>query len=631
MLAVSSVGSGRASIVRRFPRACALRVRVWMLCLLPMVSALHVFSAGVGVSLARDGDVDPSFGVNGKVFTDLGDYDMAHDVALQSDGKLVVAGSNGGHGFVVVRYNSDGSLDTSFGSGGKVVTSFNSEDNAYGLALQPDGKIVVVGRGSPTQDFVVVRYNNDGSLDTTFGTGGKVITDLGGDLDQANAVALQPDGKIVVVGRKASDYSGYDTAIVRYTANGSLDTSFGSNNDGKVIINVGGLEEALDVAIQADGRIVVVGTGGPGGNFVVLRLNANGTLDPSFGGSGTVLTDIGGNSDTADGVALQADNKIVVAGDKSSSGYGGDFAVVRYKPDGSLDSSFGTGGKVVTDLGGSNMPGSDAAYDVVLEPSGKILLAGRGGSSQDFALVRYNLDGSLDGTFGNGGVVLDDLGKEEQIEALALEKDGKIVGVGSRGDAVRSDFAVARYLSGAGGAAGSGSVGQVGWPGASGGAGAGSGAGSGDRVAPRVFSLTLSPRALRAARSGPPFVALTKRVGRGVGAKVTVRVSEPGMLVFSVYQRLDGRRVGRRCLPSKKAPRRSKRCVRLRQIGRDVSAAARGLRAVLRFTGRVPRSRGGGFSSLGRGKYRLVVRAVDAAGNRSSPRAADFVVRTGSR
>ncbi len=589
-----------------------------------------MFSAGVGVSLARDGDVDPSFGVNGKVFTDVGGYDMAHDVALQSDGKIVVAGSNGSE-FVVVRFNSDGSLDTSFGSSGKVVTSFNSDDEAHGVAVQQDGKIVVVGRGSPTQDFVVVRYNKDGSLDTSFGTGGKVITDLGGDMDQANAVALQPDGKIVVVGRKASHIYGYDTAIVRYTAQGSLDTSFGSNNDGKVIVNVGGFEEAHDVAIQADGRIVVVGEGGPGGNFVVLRLNANGTLDSTFGGSGEVLTDIGGDTDLANGVVLQADNKIVVAGAKSSSGYGGDFAVVRYNPDGSLDSSFGTGGKVVTDLGGSNMPGSDEAYDVVLEPSGKILLAGRGGSSEDFALVRYNSDGSLDGTFGNGGVVLDNLGNWDQIDALALQQDGKIVGAGSSGGAVTSDFAVARYLSSAGSASGSGSGGQPGPPGSAGGPGAGSGTAISDRVAPRVLSLTLSPSALRAARSGPPFVALTRRLGRGVGAKVTVRVSEPGSLVFSVYQRLGGRRVGRHCLPPKKAPRGSKRCVRLRRVGRELAIATRSLQAVLRFTGRVPRARGHGFSILRPGKYRLVVRAVDAAGNRSRPRAVDFVVRSSSR
>src|SRR5262245_24661714 len=212
-----------------------------------------------------------------------------------------------------------------------------------------------------------------GALDPTFGTGGKVTTDLqGSSQDDGQAVAVQADGKIVVAG----SFQGIDFAVVRYNADGTLDATFGTG--GKVITNFGPgftTDAAQDLAIQSDGKIVVVGssTNSVGTDFAVARYNADGTLDASFGTGGLVTTNFGGTSlDAAQGVAIQADGKIVVTGSSNSASPQDDFAVVRYNADGSLDTGFGTGGKVTTDFAGS----IDDAFAVALQADGKIVAAG---------------------------------------------------------------------------------------------------------------------------------------------------------------------------------------------------------------------------------------------------------------
>ncbi len=399
------------------------------------VLALALVAAALpGAAVAAAGALDPTFGIGGEVTTDFGGSDSAQAVAIQSDGKILAAGLSGAGDFALARYNADGSLDPSFGSGGKLTTDFGGFDAASALAIQPDGRIIAAGRDG-SGEFAVARYNADGSLDSTFGSGGKLTTDFGG-FDVALGVALQADGKIVAVGGGGS---GSDFALARYNADGSLDASFGSG--GMVTTDFGGFEAATAVAIQGDGKIVVTGSTFSGGfqQFVLARYNGDGGPDTSFGG-GKVVTDFGLGSGFGGALAIQTDGKIVAAGRA-----GTDFVVARYNGDGSPDASFGSGGIVSTDFGGALF---DAAFGVALQSNGKIVAAGstfNGFSppAADFAFARYNPDGSLDPSFGSGKVTTD-LGGFDVAAGIALQADGKIIAAGQGGSG--SDFALARYL-----------------------------------------------------------------------------------------------------------------------------------------------------------------------------------------
>ncbi|MBA2434942.1 MAG: hypothetical protein H0V54_07660, partial [Chthoniobacterales bacterium] len=233
-----------------------------------------------------DGDLDPTFGTNGKVTTDFGTIiDEARAVAVQPDGKIVTAGATVGGNFfdfALARYNTDGSLDITFGTGGKVTTAFNTNnDEAFAVALQADGKIVAAGFAviGGTDDFALARYNTNGSLDTTFGTGGKVTTAFGSSIDRAHAVAVQPDGKIVAAGRAVIGGGSFDFALARYNTDGSLDTTFGTG--GKVTTACGSSnDEAFAVALQPDGKIVAAGrVFSNKEDFALARYNTDGSLD----------------------------------------------------------------------------------------------------------------------------------------------------------------------------------------------------------------------------------------------------------------------------------------------------------------------------------------------------------------
>ena len=313
-----------------------------------------------------DGSLDTSFGGNGLVTTDfIGKDNNASSVMVQNDGKILLAGDstvNGTQDFALVRYNSDGSLDSSFGSNGLVTTDFNgkSADYASDLVLQTDGKILVAGTAGElnyylgmtyvVNNFAVVRYNNDGSLDSSFGAGGIVTLDSSGD-DHFRSVTLQTDGKILVAGR-----SDYDPILARLNNDGSLDSSFGSG--GAVITHfektIGGLDVIVyiySVALQADGKILVGGLSLEGANgynfpdsadFTLLRYNVDGSLDTTFSGDGKVVTDFKGRDDYCFFVEVQANGKILLSGDSH-----GNSALARYNSDGSLDTSFGGDGLVV--------------------------------------------------------------------------------------------------------------------------------------------------------------------------------------------------------------------------------------------------------------------------------------------
>lgn len=359
-----------------------------------------------------DGSLDTSFGTGGKVSTDFFvNYDKAYSMALQSDGKIVVVGSTlrltPSHqvDFAIARYNSNGTLDATFGSGGKATVDFASaEDEARGVVIQPDNKIVIGGTARVNNgpsfglDFALARLNSDGSLDTTFDADGKVTTNMGGQFsfpdDNITTLALYPDGRILAGG---ATLNSSNFALARYHPNGSLDTTF--DTDGKVVTDLQGdnnRDEIRAMVIQPDNKILAVGTSTlnhtEARGFALARYKIDGSLDPTFGGGdGIVLTPTGGGSETATDVALTADGKIVVCGYFS----GWSFMVARYLSDGRLDPVFGARGKLYNYL--NNYPPS--ANAVAIQADGKILVAGDtidppifNSTDNNFVIVRYKAD-----------------------------------------------------------------------------------------------------------------------------------------------------------------------------------------------------------------------------------------------
>lgn len=401
-------------------------------------------------ALAAPGDLDLTFDTDGKVTTSIGSgFDTGNSMALQSDGKVIVAGYffNGSNFDVsLVRYNADGTLDDTFGGDGRVTTPIGSlADYGSSVAVQSDGKIVVAGHYSngSNEDFAALRYNEDGTLDGGFGTGGKVTTPIGSGHDYGASVAVQSDGKIVVAGY-FSNGGNEDFAVVRYTASGGLDGGFGTG--GKVTTPIGGDDTGHSVVVQSDGKIVVAGTSHSGSNrdFAVVRYNEDGTLDSGFGTGGKVTTPIGSGDDGARSMVVLSDGRIVVAG-ASNNGSNDDFAVVRYTASGLPDPSFGTGGMVTTPIGS----GDDRSASVAVQSDGKIVVAG--GSSGDFAVVRYTFSGALDGGFGTGGTVTTPIGNgEDGAEAVAVQSDGKIIAAGASHNGSDFDLALVRYEGGEG-------------------------------------------------------------------------------------------------------------------------------------------------------------------------------------
>lgn len=348
-----------------------------------------------------------------------------------------------------------GDLDLRFGNQGKVRTNLTSgSDWARGIAVQPNGRIVVVGstegRGGR---FAVLRYNPGGKLDRSFSGDGVARVDFADEGDAADDLALQDDGKIVVVGSiEVSNDTSF--AIVRFNADGTLDASFGDN--GKVITdflppgNPGDVEEAYarSVTIQDDGKIVVAGsteTSDCGsGDFALARYNPDGTLDSSFGDGGRVTTNVSSLEELSDGaadVALQADGKIVAVGSANGCGHTVRFGVARYNADGTLDSTFDGDGKLTT-----TFVGTSPAAAVALQTDGKIVAAGRtGGKGGRFALIRYETDGALDTTFGGDGRTARDFtpGRDRATDVV-VQPNGMIltVGIAGRGD---TRFALTRF------------------------------------------------------------------------------------------------------------------------------------------------------------------------------------------
>jgi uncharacterized delta-60 repeat protein len=353
-----------------------------------------------------------------------------------------------------------GNLDLSFGSGGKIVTTEQGGPNIFSaMVIQPDGKIVAGGGGGLNRDFTLIRYNADGSLDPSFGAGGIAEAAFGVSADQITAIALRADGKILAVGLTVAQGTS-DFALALFNSNGSLDTSFGT--DGKATTDVSGAgvsDSVCGAAIQADGKILVGGssiTNGTGLDFVLVRYNSDGSLDATFGAGGKVTTDFANSNDNALAMVFQPDGKVILAGTtqilNQGLSQGTAFALVRYNTDGSPDTTFGAGGKVITKFLNQQGRSSGQANALTLQSDGKIVAGGIASPNdvQDFALARYNTDGSLDASLGSGGLVTTDMGSDsDTVAGLAVRPDGKIVAAGSRdldvGSITRGDFALARY------------------------------------------------------------------------------------------------------------------------------------------------------------------------------------------
>jgi uncharacterized delta-60 repeat protein len=426
----------------------AVRTKIPLL----LIVACVLTATPAGPARATPGKLDRTFGDGGRVITDFTRAnDTANDVAIQANGKIVAVGrasTRRYYGrFAVARYRASGHLDPTFGGDGRVTTNFvTREDAASAVAIQADGRIVVVGGAALTARdgvFALARYHLDGTLDDTFGDAGRVTTNLSSGDDSAADVAIQDDGRIVVAGTVGNG----KFALARYGLDGGLDLTF--DGDGLVRTDVAtGYDSASALAIDADGSIVVAGTTGDG-MFAIVRFTSDGSLDASFDGDGKVTTDLTTGYDSANGVAIDADGKIVLAGEAGfCCEYTGRFGLVRYEADGALDATFGDDGEVITNFTRAD----DSARDVAIQANGKIVAVGTSGfdgSSSRFALARYLPSGILDPAFGGDGTVTTAFSRGfDSAAAAALQADGRIVAAGGTyPDILGLDgrFALARY------------------------------------------------------------------------------------------------------------------------------------------------------------------------------------------
>jgi uncharacterized delta-60 repeat protein len=404
-------------------------------------------------SFCQAGSLDNSFSSDGKLTTLVGSTSCyGNSIAIQPNGDILVAGNYKRSGnsvinvndFAVVRYKPDGTLDNSFAGNGKAGIDFGTDEGSNAsVALQPDGKIVVAGYTAQDNDvdkeyFAVARLNADGTPDITFATNGKTQINIKGVY---GAMALQPDGKIVIGGY----ILGSPFVLYRFNSNGTVDNTFGTG--GEVSINFGYFDGGEStgvhsILVQPDGKIVASGTVSTGSTtgIGVVRVNTNGTRDPLFGSNGQVITTVGSGASQGLASALQPDGKIIVAGFYTAADRS--FAAVRYTVNGTLDNSFAGNGKA-----GISFTYASQANAVTIQQNGEIILAGQATfhTGVDFALARLTTTGAIDNTFGTAGKVTTDFGSSDAANAVAMQQDGKIVAAGTSGN----DIAVARYSSGA--------------------------------------------------------------------------------------------------------------------------------------------------------------------------------------
>jgi uncharacterized delta-60 repeat protein len=412
----------------------------------------------VSAGFAADGDLDTSFGPGGFVNENFQGLSARHNsVVVQPDGKILAAGnslniSNFTNDFAIVRYNPDGTLDTSFGTGGRRYADVGGRNDIMPtLLLQPDGKIVLVGVSKNELDrniTSIFRFNADGTSDTNFGTGGVALgsfTTSGTRGDTPSDALLQPDGKLVVAGA----WHGTAFCVARFNANGAVDSNFGTGGNLCATTAPAGTGLMNSLALQPDGKLVVSAKFATSFtapfDFIVFRFNADGTQDTSFDGDGYAITDFNAGYDDALSVHVLPDGKILAAGRVGqSTGTVYNFGLARYTATGALDASFDGDGKATAFP--ENTAGSED-YSSVLLASGKIVVGryrkqASPGISTEGQIARFNPDGSVDASFGAGGQVVNAALKE--IWDLAVQPDGKLVAVGWN----QTNFSItARFLN----------------------------------------------------------------------------------------------------------------------------------------------------------------------------------------
>jgi uncharacterized delta-60 repeat protein len=394
----------------------------------------------------------------GKLIVPVGSSDdEGHSLVQQTDGKLVLGGysDNGSNNydFSLIRLNTDGSLDSTFGSGGKLIVPVgSSSDWGNSLTQQADGKLVLGGTSTngSNGDFSLIRLNTDGSLDSTFGSGGKLIVPVGSGSDIGYSLTQQADGKLVLGG---SSWNGvdYDFSLIRLNTDGSLDSTF--EGDGKLLVDMGTPNDTgTDVIQQVDGRLVLVGHSGyssySGGlstynyDFSLIRLNPDGSLDSTFDGDGKLIVPVGCSINSYNSLTQQSDGKLVL-GASSTNGSNDDFSLIRLNTDGSLDSTFDGDGKLIVPVG----PGHDEGVSLIQQADGKLVLGGYSSDenyNRDFSLIRLNTDGSLDSTFDGDGKLIVPVGSYGQGLSLTQQADGKLVLGGTSSNGSNSDFSLIR-------------------------------------------------------------------------------------------------------------------------------------------------------------------------------------------
>ena len=412
-------------MLKKLQRPSLLQVRI--------ISIVIFLNAIPILALPQAGALDSSFGVGGKIITPFdGARAYCSSISLLDDGKIMIAGiaqrnDSRLRDMILAKYETNGRLDTSFGLKGKVITSFKESSTADAMIVQKDRKILVAGKYS-WYGAALVRFNQNGSLDTSFGDSGLVITQAEGYYgDHFNSLARQSDGKILAAGfvQQSGDDSSH-TLLVRYLPDGSPDSSFGNNG-----ILIGSSGKANAMVIQKDDKILLAGQESKGSadnrfRFLVKRYNSDGSRDKDFGNNGKASIQITSYSE-AHAIALQDDGKILLAGQGNSAVHfpGSDFALVRLLSNGNLDKTFGNEGKVTT-----TFEGSGKAFTIKLQDNGKVVVAGYAGTKSagsHFALARYNSYGELDTSFGTTGMIVSTTKHYSLGSSLAIQNDGRIL------------------------------------------------------------------------------------------------------------------------------------------------------------------------------------------------------------
>lgn len=408
------------------------------------------------------GTLDSTFNSNGIYTYDFGFHDNLKDVKIQPDQKIVCTGVALTPSFAgelrVLRLNPDGTPDNTFGTNGVYSLLIGNECYGYESFVRADGKIIVAGLtydANYNADWLLLRLDSTGTLDPTFGTNGITMVDFFTRDDIAQAITVQADGKILVSGTSNDTINYYNNpTIVRFTENGVIDSTFGTNG----IITVAGIDidnELTSIAVQNDGKIVAAGhyskvfTGAMDFDVLVIRVDSNGVPDATFGTNGVAITPINGGIDDSFGMALDTSQNIIVAGFTTLPfTLTLDMVLLKYNTSGTLDPNFGTGGIVTF-----NNSDEDVAYGVKIQPDNKIVVGGSSGLSffgpRSMAVWRYLSNGTPDNTFGTNGFTTTDIYPDYQdINSIALQADGKIVAAGRTYNGSQNDIAVVRYLNG---------------------------------------------------------------------------------------------------------------------------------------------------------------------------------------